>query len=229
MQEDLLGVPPSSAPMLPLDVAGDLPQQQTQQHLLPAGLAQASEPRGHPEDEIARLQEIRDLMAEMDMNYSSLEIDSSLGGSTGGGDFDSTDSASLSAEIDAALAKVDSANDGVHLGLGKSTSKQTKDLELRLELKPEDAIIGHEVDHAALEVQLEHQKWAHQRVLEKERKSANEALASLKQEMDRKLLTHFDTAKDLQAVKASLGELNLSGEGGNFGESVFRDFPLTNG
>ena len=67
-----------------------------------------------------------------------------------------------------------------------------------------------EVDRTALEVQLEHQKWVHRNELEKERKMHAEAVAMLKHEMDRKLLTHYDMAKDLQSIKVSLGDFNLS-------------------
>ncbi|CAD7945168.1 unnamed protein product [Amoebophrya sp. A120] len=137
---------------------------------------------------------------------------SSVSASPGVDGEETDDSHSLSAEIDAALAR---AGDGAGFLGGKSAkspaaAKKLSELNFELTLKPEEAILKSEVDKAAFEVQLEHARWMHKQELERERKQSQEALAVLKQEMDRKLLTHYDMAKDLQAMKASLGDFSLS-------------------
>ncbi|CAD7950894.1 unnamed protein product [Amoebophrya sp. A25] len=160
-----------------------------------------------------------------DISSVGVESHSSLGKL----DAETDEEDNLSAEIDAALARASEGAGGVLMqrnagGGGKSISKASgedvggggtrkkllEDLSFQLTLQPEEAIRRNEVERTALEVQLEHQRWVHKNELEKERKMHAEAVATLKQEMDRKLLTHYDMAKDLQSIKISLGDFSLS-------------------
>mmetsp|Transcript_25217 Transcript_25217/g.63471 ORF Transcript_25217/g.63471 Transcript_25217/m.63471 type:complete len:799 (+) Transcript_25217:171-2567(+) len=160
------------------------------------------------------------------------------GGEAGNTD---SDSHSLSAEIDAALARAGGttvdpwlAGSGGYspggtvvvpresgsgegeraIAVGrpfkKQASKSLDELTLQLTLNGSEAVRRSEADRAAFEVQLEQERWQHRISLERERAKNAESLAALRQEMDRKLLTHYDMSKDLQALKKSLADFELS-------------------
>eukprot|EP00392_Amoebophrya_sp_AT5.2_P014480 g14629.t1 len=162
------------------------------------------------------------------------------GGEAGNTD---SDSHSLSAEIDAALARAGGttvdpwlAGSGGYspggtvvvpresgsgegeraIAVGrpfkKQASKSLDELTLQLTLNGSEAVRRSEADRAAFEVQLEQERWQHRISLERERAKNAESLAALRQEMDRKLLTHYDMSKDLQALKKSLADFELSSE-----------------